>query len=86
MHIFLSADYKKHVRVHTKERPFSCSSCHLRFSDGSALRKHEKRRHQVAGAAHQICCLGCRSVFVKEEAFFRHASHQVLFHLFVLLQ
>ncbi|KAL1506099.1 hypothetical protein ABEB36_005527 [Hypothenemus hampei] len=40
-----TGDYKKHMRKHTKEKPFPCSQCGKKFSVTSNLHRHKKSEH-----------------------------------------
>lgn len=39
----------RHVRVHTKEKPYECQVCDMKFTLSSSVRKHERRVHKFHG-------------------------------------
>ena len=41
---FEKADLQKHMRVHTKDRPFKCDLCPMSFAQQNILKCH-RRRH-----------------------------------------
>lgn len=67
----------KHEVVHTKERPFACGICGMRFTQSSSMRSHIRSFHDEDGSLNphpepRPQCDMCGKVFVKKSELARH--------------
>lgn len=57
-------DLRKHIRIHTNERPFECPHCRQRFRQGGCLKNHIASQH---GTSETFTCYYCNKTFPIKE-------------------
>lgn len=57
-------DLRKHIRIHTNERPFECTHCGQKFRQGGCLKNHIASQH---GTTQTFTCYYCEKTFPIKE-------------------
>lgn len=57
-------DLRKHIRIHTDERPFECTHCGQKFRQGGCLKNHIASQH---GTTQTFTCYYCEKTFPIKE-------------------